>query len=175
MCHIRAYFERLFFVASSCHYVHVVASAQQHFGQSCVPRLIISTRGIKRLHKLHSLACISIFFFFFLSESLFSFGMCECVDARESYNQVGITFTTFTHVTDVYTHPNLYLMSTAATPHTATARQSECSRRLVLGPRNAGFLCALFIITTHRQHLQHLSWGGERVRVFYTRGWRAKA
>lgn len=156
MCHICDYFKRLFIASSA-----IILCSCSCVGPATLcavlrSEVILSTRGITRLHSFILFHAFFILFFFLLSESLFSFAVCACVDERESYNQVGITFTTFTHVTDVYTHPNLYLMSTAATPHMAIARQSE-HPQLVLGLRGAGVLCALFIITTHRQHLQHLS------------------
>lgn len=155
MCHICDYFKRLFIASSAIILYSCSCVGPATLCAVLCSEVILSTRGITRLHSF-ILSCIFYTFFFLLSESLYSFAVCACVDERESYNQVGITFTTFTHVTDVYTHPNLYLMSTAATPHMAIARQSE-HRQLVLGLRGAGVLCALFIITTHRQHLQHLS------------------
>lgn len=51
---------------------------------------------------------------------------CVCVNEREREKAITrwVTFTTFTHVTGVYTHSNLYLMSTAAMPYIAATEAS---------------------------------------------------
>lgn len=100
----------------------------------------------------------------FLSVFLLRVCVCRWERESESYNnQVG-TFTTFTHVIDVYAHPNLYLISTAATPNNSGRVRVRRSPLCIVHYYNIATL--------------HLSWDGDRGSFLYARvegrGWKKR-